>query len=136
MGQFNAQQKNAMGQFNSQQSFARDQFNSKNAVAISQSNAQWRRQMNQMNTASENAVNQANAMNQFNLSNQALSFLWQEQRDGAKWANDNAQNEEERKTRMAIAALSNESMQDAQSLANIKALAGTAISLFDAWRTP
>ena len=30
-------------------------------------------------------LNQANAMNAFNLSNQGLSFLWQEMRDAAKW---------------------------------------------------
>ena len=131
--QFSANAQNAMSQFNSQQGFAREQFNVQNATAIEQSNATWRRQMNQMNTASENAVNQANAMNQFNLSNQALTFLWQEQRDAAKWANDNTQNEEERRTRIAIAALSNESAGDATSLANIKALASVAINIFDNW---
>ena len=134
MSQFNAQQQSAMSQFNANLGFQKDQFNVQNATAIEQSNANWRRQMNQTNTAGINAVNQANAMNQFNLSNQALTFLWQEQRDGAKWANDNAQNDEERKTRLAIAALSNESMQDAQTLNNIKALAGSVISIFDNWK--
>ena len=133
MSQFNAQQQSAMSQFNTQLGFNKEQFNVQNSTAIEQSNANWRRQMNQTNTAGINAVNQANAMNQFNLSNQALTFLWQEQRDAAKWANDNNQNEEERKTRLAIAALSNESMQDASTLNNIKALAGSVISIFDNW---
>lgn len=129
----NAQMANQAAQFNAGLQFQRDQFNTQNALAIEQSNVNWRRQMNQINTAGENAVNQANAMNRFNLSNQALSFLWQEQRDNAKWANDNAQNEEERKTRMAIAALSNESMSDATTLNNIKTLTSAAISIFDNW---
>lgn len=131
--QFNANAENAMSQFNSNLAFQRDQFNVQNATAILQSNVQWRRQMNQLNTAGINAVNQANAMNQFNLSNQALTFLWQEQRDLAKWANDNAQNEEERRTRMAIAALGNESMTDAKQVSMLRSLATAAASIFDSW---
>lgn len=142
--QFNVQQKNAMNQFNtekqynaqqfnSQLDFNREQFNVQNATAIEQSNVQWRRQTNQINTAATNAVNQANAMNAFNLSNQALTFLWQENRDKAKWAFEGSENEEERRVRMAIAALSNESMQDAQMAGNITDLARTAASLFDSW---
>ena len=46
--------------------------------------------LNTANTAGVNAVNQANAMNSFNLSNQGLSFLWQEMRDAAKWEYDSA----------------------------------------------
>lgn len=129
----NAQMANQVNMFNSQMDFQRDQFNIQNATAIEQSNVNWRRQTNQMNTAGQNAVNQANAMNKFNLSNQSLSFLWQEQRDNAKWANDNAQNDEERKTRMAIAALGNESMTDSKTMSNITTLAKTAISIFDNW---
>ena len=47
-------------------------------------------------------------MNAFNLSNQGLSFLWQEMRDAAKWEYDATQNADEQKTRLAIAALGNE----------------------------
>ncbi|MEE8598136.1 MAG: hypothetical protein V3S69_01200, partial [Dehalococcoidales bacterium] len=83
--QFNTGQANAVGQFNSQLVFNRDQFNAKNALAIEQSNVSWRREMNKINTQSQNAVNQANAMNAFNMSNQALTFMWQEMRDAAKW---------------------------------------------------
>ena len=131
--QFNAAQQNSMAQFNSQQKLAAEQFNAQNATAIEQSNAQWRREMNKMNTAGKNAVNQANAMNKFNLNNQALTFLWQEQRDAAKWENDAAENDEERKTRLALAALGNESAADASTLSNIKNLAGAAAALFDSW---
>ena len=61
-----------------------------------------------------NAVNQANAMNAFNLSNQGLSFLWQEMRDSAKWEFDAAQNDEDRATLLKQAALANESTDEAK----------------------
>lgn len=130
---FNAQMEMQVSQFNAQLDFNRDQFNVQNATAIEQSNVQWRRQMNQLNTAGENAVNQANAMNAFNLSNQALTFMWQENRDRAKWAFEGGQNEEERKTRMAIAALGNEALKDAKTVSNITQLAKAAAALFDNW---
>ena len=130
---FNAQMEMQVSQFNSQMDFNREQFNVQNATAIEQSNVNWRRQMNQANTAGENAINQANAMNAFNLSNQALTFMWQENRDKAKWAFEASENEEERKTRMAIAALGNESMTDAQTASNITSLAKAAASIFDNW---
>ena len=57
-------------------------------------------------------------MNSFNLSNQGLSFLWQEMRDAAKWEYDSANNEQDRQTNIAIAALGNESVAD-QSKADL-----------------
>lgn len=133
---FNQQIKTQVEQFNAQTEFNRQQFNVQNATAIEQSNVQWRRQVNQANTAGQNAVNQANAMNAFNVSNQAMTFLWQEERDKAKWAFEASENEEERKTRMAIAALGNESMSDAQTASNITSLVSTAASIFDNWGKP
>lgn len=131
--QFNANAENTMAQFNAQLQFNRDQFNTQNATAIAQSNVTWRRDINKINTAADNAVNQANAMNMFNLSNQALSFLWQEQRDYAKWLHDGAQNDEERTTQLAIAAMNAENIKDAKTLANIKSLASFAASMYDSW---
>ena len=77
-------------------------------MAIEQSNVQWRRQTNTANTAGVNAVNQANAMNAFNLSNQGLSFLWQEMRDAAKWEFEASENDDDRDAKITIAALGNE----------------------------
>jgi hypothetical protein len=131
--QVNANAANTMAQFTANLGFQREQFNAQNATVISQANVAWRRQLNQSNTAAINAVNQANAMNQFSLSNQALSFLWQEQRDAAQWANDNVQNDEERKTRLTIAALTNEAAKDATTMGAIKDLAGAAIEIYDNW---
>ena len=91
-------------QFNSQLDYNRNQFNTQNSLAIEQSNVQWRRQTNTANTAGQNSVNQANAMNSFNLSNQGLSFLWQEMRDAAKWEYDSSNNEADRKANLTIAA--------------------------------
>lgn len=119
MGQFNAQLSqqadatnvaalNAMTTFDAQIQMQRDTFNSQMYSAIEQSNVQWRRQMNQIDTAGENAVNQANAINAFNLSNQALTLMWQDMRDAAMWVRDDVQSQAERDIRLAIAAMSNE----------------------------
>ena len=117
--------------FNSQLSFQRDQFNTQNSQVVEQSNVQWRRQLNTANTAGQNAVNQANAMNSFNLSNQGLSFLWQEMRDAAKWEYESAQNAEERQTNLSIAALGNEAATDATKSENISALAGFGLKVWE-----
>jgi hypothetical protein len=99
-------------QFNEQLDYNRNQFNVQNSLAVEQANVAWRRQLNTANTAGINAVNQANAMNSFNLSNQALSFMWQEMRDAAKWEYEQTQNAAEQKTKLAVAALGNEAADD------------------------
>ena len=71
-------------------------------------------------------------MNAFNLSNQGLSFLWQEMRDAAKWEYESAQNAEERQTNLAIAALGNEAADDAGKASILKTLGGYGI---DIWKT-
>jgi hypothetical protein len=117
-------------QFNSQLAFQKDQFNVQNAVAIEQSNVNWRRQTNTANTAGVNAVNQANAMNAFNLSNQGLSFLWQEMRDAAKWEYEAAENDDDRNTKTVIAALGNEAIEDQTRVDKAIAIANWAKNLF------
>ena len=134
MEQFNAGQENAMEQFATNLSFARDQLNAQNATMIEQSNLQWRRQVNQADTAGINAVNQANAMNAFNLSNQALTFMWQEMRDQAKWAFEATQNDEQRKAALAQAALSNEASTTAANRQSIAALGSAAFNLWSTMR--
>jgi len=120
--------------FNSQLEYNKNQFNTQNANLIEQSNVQWRRQTNTANTAGVNAVNQANAMNAFNLSNQGLSFLWQEMRDAAKWEYESAQNAEERQTNLAIAALGNEAVNDAGRANTLKTLGGFAIDIWKGFK--
>ena len=119
-----------IAQYNANLAFQRDQFNTSNALAVEQSNVQWRRQTNTANTAGQNAVNQANAMNAFNLSNQGLSFLWQEMRDAAKWEYEAVENDEERKATLAVAALGNEAASDAGKVSMLKTLGEFAIKLF------
>ena len=67
-------------------------------------------------------------MYSFNLSNQGLSFLWQEMRDSAKWEFDAAQNDEDRATLLKQAALANESATDE---AKVKALSNLAKWVLD-----
>ena len=117
-------------QFNEQLDYNRNQFNTQNSLAIEQSNVQWRRNLNTANTAGVNAVNQANAMNAFNLSNQGLSFIWQEMRDAAKWEYESAQNAQERQTNLAIAALGNEAASDQGRADILKTLGGFAMDIW------
>jgi len=122
-----------IGQFNQQLEYNRNQFNVQNSLAVEQSNVQWRRNLNTANTAGQNAVNQANAMNSFNLSNQGLSFLWQEMRDSAKWEYDSAQNAKEQKTRLTIAALQSEAAEDDNRRKQLESLGNFAYKIWDNW---
>lgn len=108
MSQFNAGQENSMTQMQMQLQNQRDQFNSQMAAQIEQANVNWRRQINTQNTAGINAVNQANVQNAFNLSNQALTFLWQEMRDEAQWEFQATQAELDRKVQLEAQLLANE----------------------------
>jgi len=126
-----------IGQFNEQLEYNRNQFNVQNSLAVEQSNVAWRRNLNTANTAGENAVNQANAMNSFNLSNQGLSFLWQEMRDSAKWEYDAGQNANEQKTRLTIAALESQAAEDDSRRKQLESLGNFAYKIWDNWgKTP
>jgi hypothetical protein len=128
--QFNAGQENTLEQFSTQLAFNRDQFNTQNAMIVEQSNVAWRRDMNKIDTQAINAVNQANAMNTFNMSNQALTFMWQEMRDAAKWTFEASQNDKQRAASLAQAALSNEAATDASKVSQFTALGSAALNLW------
>lgn len=108
--QFNAAQTNAMTQFQESLDNNVRQFNSNQALVIAQSNANWRRQANTANTAIENQVNMTNTMNAFNLSNQALSNLWQAERDEAQWWFQADENAKDRFNRLQANVLANETV--------------------------
>jgi hypothetical protein len=104
IAQSNAEREAAINQFNSTLSDARERFNVENQRVIDQSNTTWRRQINTANTAAANAALQSNAQNLLNISNYALSALWQEWRDEATWSNEAAQNDLDRGHNMGMAA--------------------------------
>ena len=106
---YNAGQANQMTQFQANLDNNREQFNSNMSAQIDGATLQWRRQMNSANTAGVNAVNQANVQQAFNLNNQALSNLWQEQRDQAHWMFQASENEKNRQAQLEAAVLSRES---------------------------
>jgi len=110
--QFNAGQLNAMEQFQAGVKSQTDQFNSNNAMVIAQSNVQWRRNVNTANTAAQNAANQINAQNYFNLSNTALSNIWQEYRDEASFVYQSSQNNLDRAFNYSMAVLEAETTTD------------------------
>ena len=111
MEQFNSGQANALEQFNTTLQNQREQFNAKNTIEIEQSNVNYRRELNTLNTAGINAQNQYNVQNLLNLSNQALSDIWQQYRDEATYAWNAGQNDEDRKFNLAMAVMQSELQQ-------------------------
>tara|TARA_B100001939_G_scaffold131219_1_gene113891 strand:+ start:231 stop:1610 length:1380 start_codon:yes stop_codon:yes gene_type:complete len=101
----NADRASVLNQFNAQLEDQRQRFNVENQRVIDQSNVEWRRTINTANTTVVNAANQLNAQNLLNLSNYALSSLWQQWRDEAAWVNTSSENAENRAHNTAIAAL-------------------------------
>ena len=108
MEQFNTSQANELTKFAANMDQQRVLFNSQQSAAIEQSNVSWRRQTNQINTAIQNQVNQTNVGNAFNLSNQALSFLWQEERDQAQWEFQADESSLDRRNRLEANVIANE----------------------------
>ena len=101
----NADRAQVLNQFNAQLENQRQQFNKQNQRIIDQSNVEWRRTINTANTTITNATNQLNAQNLLNLSNFALSALWQQWRDEAAWINTSSESELNRAHNTAIAAI-------------------------------
>ena len=118
----NAQRETAINQFNKTLEDARSRFNVENQRVIDQSNAVWRRSINTANTTAVNAANETNAMNLLNLSNFAMSGLWQQWRDEASWVQTSSQNINNRDHNMAIAALERTTAFDLQNSAQKAAL--------------
>ena len=95
----------AVNQFNTTLDNERQKFNSDNQRTIDQSNVTWRRAINTANTTATNATNQLNAQNMLELSNYAISNLWQQWRDEAAWVNNASETASNRAHNAAIAAL-------------------------------
>ena len=108
MEQFNAGQANDLTKFSATLDQQRELFNAQQSASIEQSNVGWRRQTNQINTAIQNQVNQTNTQNAFNLNNQALSFLWQEERDQAQWEFQADESALDRRNRLEANVIANE----------------------------
>ena len=104
----NAQREATINQFNAQLKDAREKFNVENQRLVDQSNVTWRRSINTANTAAINAAVQTDAQNLLNISNFALSALWQQWRDEASWVNSSAENAKDRAHNVAMAALERE----------------------------
>jgi hypothetical protein len=106
----NAQRNAAISQFNATLEDQRQRFNTENQRVIDQSNVTWRRQINTANL--------------LNLSNYALSALWQQWRDEASWVNTSSENENNRNHNLAVAALERTTSLDIQNNAQKAALYG------------
>ena len=118
----NAKREDVINRFNAQLENQRQQFNVANQKEIDQSNVVWRRAVNTANTAAVNASNQVNAQNVLNLSNWALSSLWQQWRDEASWVNTSSENQNNRNHNLAMAALERSTAFELQDQASKDAL--------------
>jgi len=114
----NAKREATLNQYNATLSNQREQFNVTNQREIDQSNVVWRRAINTANTAATNAANQVNAQNLLNISNWALSSMWQQWRDEASWVNTSSQNASNRNHNLAMAALERSTVLDLQDKAS------------------
>jgi len=103
--QFNVGEENAMNQFNTSMRDARDKFNANMKFAIDQSNTQWRRQINTADTALQNETNRINVQNQYNLTQTALSQLWQKYRDNAAWNFQKSESAVQRQHEIGVMAM-------------------------------
>jgi hypothetical protein len=127
VNQANAQREAAINQFNAQLKDQRERFNVENQRVIDQSNVTWRRQINTANTASINAANQTDAQNLLQISNFALSSLWQQWRDEASWINQSSENSRDRAHNIAMAALDREltmELLDQKAKSNLNKIIG------------
>ena len=86
---------------------------------------QWRRQANTANTAAQNAINMQNAMNAFNMSQTALSFMWQELRDKADYDFRAGENNQNRIAQLVNTALASDPNRYGSSLTSIQNLIRT-----------
>jgi len=123
----NAQREAAINQFNTQLKDQRERFNVENQRIVDQSNVTWRRSINTANTASINAANQTDAQNLLNISNFALSALWQQWRDEASWVNTSSENNKDRAHNIAMSALEREAeleLLDESSKSELNGLIG------------
>jgi len=102
MEQFNVDQVNSIAQFNATMSDARERFNSTMQVQIDQSNAAWRRQIATADTANLNEAQRQNALNVLQVSQSALSALWQRYRDESAWVVQSTENAAQRAHQMAM----------------------------------
>ena len=110
--QFNAGQTNAFSQFKESLRQDTEKFNANNSLIVDQSNVKWRRNVNTANTSIQNAANQINAQNYYNMSNAALSNIWQEYRDEAAFVYQSSENDLDRAFNYAMATLEAETTMD------------------------
>ena len=122
LNKFNTQLKTQIAEFNANQDFARNQWNSQNQAAVEASNVQWRRQANTANTAAQNAINMQNAMNAFNMSQTALSFMWQELRDNADYDRRASENEKDRIAQLVSTSVASDPTRYGSGLAAVENL--------------
>ncbi|HBY69621.1 MAG TPA: hypothetical protein DEG69_18875 [Flavobacteriaceae bacterium] len=112
ISQFNVDQVNSVAQFNTSLDDARNRFDASMRVQIDQSNAAWRRQIATADTAAVNEQNRLNALNTLQISQSALSALWQRYRDESAWLMQSTENAASRAHQLAMLEFEKEANVD------------------------
>jgi hypothetical protein len=102
MAQFNVDQVNSIATFNASLQDSREKFDVQMATQIDQSNVLWRRQIALVDTQAQNEANRQNVMNQLQVSQNALSALWQRYRDESSWLMQSTENAIQRSHQLAM----------------------------------
>ena len=92
-------------QFNLNMANQREQWNASNAQTIQQGDLTWRRNANTADTAAINDANRQNVANAFAMSQQKQAQVWQELKDEATYANNNFENDQNRKVQIVTASM-------------------------------
>jgi hypothetical protein len=116
MSQFNVDQVNSAAQFNASMRDARDRFDATMQVQIDQSNAQWRRDIATADTAAINEAQRQNALNTLEVSQSALSAMWQRYRDESAWLMQSTENAQARAHQMAMLEFETDATTDLYEL--------------------
>jgi hypothetical protein len=110
--------------FNANMQNQRDQFNASNAQAIQQADLTWRRNANTADTAAMNDANRLNIQNGFNLTVAEHTQLWQEFRDEGTFANNNYENDQQRKVALISSIIASEGAYSKDGVATAESLVG------------
>ena len=79
-------------------------------LTFQQANVKWKRQVATIDNQVANEQNRLNSQNAFNLSNQAMTFMWQELRDQASYLFQSEQNKAQREAGLLNTILSNDKL--------------------------
>lgn len=124
MERFNAGEANALAEFNAAEDNRREEFNATQSLVIEQANAKWSQDIALTETAAINEANRDEAKAANEMTAAAYEAQVQLERDNASFAFQNANNNADRATEIAIQVMKTEASADTAAANKSAALAG------------